>query len=140
VPEYQNQTLIDGTPVGSADRYGTDTALYTHIAGLSRCAQHPALVDGAQIERYAKDGVYAFSRVGADEKVEYLVALNNTASEATVTVPTLTADASFTGVYGATGSLTTGADATAAVTVPLSAVVYRADAAVTAPPRLRPSR
>jgi hypothetical protein len=62
--------------------------------------------------------VYAFSRVGADEKVEYLVALNNTASEATVTVPTLTADASFTGVYGATGSLTTGADATAAVTVP----------------------
>ncbi|WP_279072717.1 pullulanase-type alpha-1,6-glucosidase, partial [Microbacterium lacticum] len=135
VPEYQNQTLIDGTPVGSADRYGTDTALYTHIAGLSALrAQHPALVDGAQIERYAKDGVYAFSRVGADEKVEYLVALNNTASEATVTVPTLTADASFTGVYGATGSLTTGADATAAVTVPaLSAVVYRADAAVTAP-------
>ena len=135
VPEYQNQTLIDGTPVGSADRYGTDTALYTHIAGLSALrAQHPALVDGAQIERYAKDGVYAFSRVGADEKVEYLVALNNTASEATVTVPTLTADASFTGVYGATGSLTTRADATAAVTVPaLSAVVYRADAAVTAP-------
>ncbi|MFV4912463.1 pullulanase-type alpha-1,6-glucosidase [Microbacterium lacticum] len=135
VPEFQNQTLIDGTPVGSADRYGTDTALYTHIAGLSALrAQHPALVDGAQIERYAKDGVYAFSRVGADEKVEYLVALNNTASEATVTVPTLTADASFTGVYGATGSLTTGADATAAVTVPaLSAVVYRADAAVTAP-------
>lgn len=135
VPEYQNQTLIDGTPVGSADRYGTDTALYTHIAGLSALrAQHPALVDGAQIERYAKDGVYAFSRVGADEKVEYLVALNNTASEATVTVPTLTADASFTGVYGATGSLTTGADATAAVTVPaLSAVVYRADTAVTAP-------
>lgn len=135
VAEYQNQNLIDGTPVGSVDRYGTDTGLYTHIAALASLRKdHPALVDGAQIERYAKDGVYAFSRVGADEKVEYLVALNNTASEATVTVPTLTADASFTGVYGATGSLTTGADATAAVTVPaLSAVVYRADAAVTAP-------
>ena len=140
VAEYQNQNLIDGTPVGSVDRYGTDTGLYTHIAALASLRKdHPALVDGAQIERYAQDGVYAFSRVGTDEKVEYLVALNNTASAATVTVPTLTADASFTGLYGATGTVTTGADAAASVTVPaLSAVVYRAGGQVTAPAEAAP--
>ena len=35
VPEYANQTLLDGTTVGSVDRYGTDTALYDHIAELA---------------------------------------------------------------------------------------------------------
>nr|WP_307823883.1 alpha-amylase family glycosyl hydrolase [Microbacterium aurum] len=135
VAEYQNQTLIDGSTAGSVDRYDTDAVLYRHIAALADLrAEHPALVDGAQIERYAKDGVYAFSRVDAAEKVEYLVALNNTASAATVSVPTLTAAATFTGLYGASGTTTSDADAAASVTVPaLSAVVYRADRAVTAP-------
>lgn len=135
VPEYQNQTLIDGSTAGSVDRYDTDAVLYRHIAALADLrAEHPALVDGAQIERYAKDGVYAFSRVDAAEKVEYLVALNNTASAATVSVPTLTAAATFTGLYGASGTATSDADAAASVTVPaLSAVVYRADRTVTAP-------
>ncbi len=135
VPEYQNQTLIDGSTAGSVDRYDTDAVLYRHIAALADLrAEHPALVDGAQIERYAKDGVYAFSRVDAAEKVEYLVALNNTASAATVSVPTLTAAATFTGLYGASGTTTSDADAAASVTVPaLSAVVYRADRTVTAP-------
>ncbi|MCT9002490.1 pullulanase-type alpha-1,6-glucosidase [Microbacterium memoriense] len=135
VAEYQNQTLIDGTTVGSVDRYDTDTAVYTHVADLAALRKdHPALVDGAQIERYAGDGVYALSRVDAGEKIEYLVALNNTSSAATVTVPTLTADASFTGLYGATGTVATGADAAASITVPaLSAVVYRAGSPVTSP-------
>lgn len=135
VAEYQNQTLIDGETVGSVDRYDTGAALYEHIADLSALrSAYPALVDGAQIERYAADGVYAFSRVDPAERVEYVVALNNTASAQTVSVPTLTADATLTGRYGAEGTVTTGADASASLTVPaLSAVVYQADRQVTAP-------
>ena len=135
VEEYQNQTLINGETVGSVDRFDTDTAIYTRIAELSQLReQHPALVDGAQIERLAGDGVYAFSRVDRDEQVEYLVALNNTDSEKTVDVTTLTADASFSPVYGGGAATESGADAIASVTVPaLGAVVLRADATVTAP-------
>ena len=39
----------------------------------------PALQAGAQIHRYSTDGpgVYAFSRIDRDERIEYVVALNN---------------------------------------------------------------
>ncbi|KJL41778.1 pullulanase-type alpha-1,6-glucosidase [Microbacterium trichothecenolyticum] len=137
VAEYQNQKLIDGTTAGSVDRYDTAAPVYERIADLAALREaHPALVTGAQIERYADSGagVYAFSRVDRDEKVEYLVALNNTTAAKTVTIPTLTANASFAPVYGADASVSTDASAQAPVTVPaLSAVVYRAGTTVSAP-------
>ncbi|MFK4836607.1 pullulanase-type alpha-1,6-glucosidase [Microbacterium sp. ZW T2_14] len=136
VPSYQSQSLIDGTTAGSVDRYDTSAPIYTHIAGLAALREaHPTLVTGAQIERHADDGagVYAFSRVDREDKVEYLVALNNTTADKTVDVTTLTADASFAPVYGTTAAISTDAAAAASVTVPaLSAVVYRADQTVTA--------
>ncbi len=103
-----------------------------------RCAQaHPALETGAQIERYVDDGagVYAFSRVDRDEKVEYLVATNNTTTEQ----DRLDHDAD--GGCRLRAALRRGSRAspptpTAShrVTVPaLSAVVYTADETVTAP-------
>jgi Bacterial pullanase-associated domain/Alpha amylase, C-terminal all-beta domain len=51
---------------------------------------HPALRVGAQIHRYSTDGpgIYAFSRLDRDEKVEYLVALNNSPSVQSAEVPT----------------------------------------------------
>ena len=135
VAEYRDQSLITGETVGGVDRFDTDAPLYAHIADLAQLrADHPALVDGAQIERYAADGVYAFSRVEPEERIEYLVALNNTASAATVDLTTLTAGASYTPIYGGGDPVTSDAAADAAVTVPaLSAVVLRADSAVTAP-------
>jgi len=135
VPEYQDQTLLTGEMVGEVDRYDTDAPVYEHVADLARLReQHPALVDGAQVERFADDGVYAFSRVDRDDRVEYLVALNNTDAEKTVDVTTLTAGAAFAPVYGTTAAVSSDAEATASVTVPaLSAVVYRADGPVTAP-------
>ena len=44
----------------------------------------PRSQTGAQIERYAADGagVYAFSRVDRNEKIEYLVAVNNATTDA----------------------------------------------------------
>ncbi|GAA1466034.1 pullulanase-type alpha-1,6-glucosidase [Microbacterium thalassium] len=137
VAEYQTQQLITGETVGSVDRFDTDVPVYEHIAALAQLrADHPALATGAQIERYAEDGagVYAFSRVDRDDKVEYLVALNNSTSSQTVDLATLTADAGFASVYGGGAAFATDADAAASVTVPaLSAVVWQADAAVTAP-------
>lgn len=135
VAEYQNQTLITGETVGTSDHYSTDVPLYEHIADLAQLRKdHPALVDGAQIERYAADGVYAFSRVDADERVEHLVALNNTGSDKTVEIPSLTADATFTSVYGPAQSADSDAAGTVTVTVPaLSSVVLVADGDVSAP-------
>ena len=111
--------------------------LYTHIDELSQLrAAHPALETGAQIERFASDGagVYAFSRVDRDEKTEYLVALNNTTTEQTVSLTTLTAGASYAALYGGGAALSSDAAAAASVTVPaLGTVVYKADRTVTAP-------
>ncbi|GAA2884360.1 pullulanase-type alpha-1,6-glucosidase [Microbacterium esteraromaticum] len=142
VDEYANQNLITGEKAGSVDRYGTDAPLYEHIAGLSALREaHPALRDGAQIERHAASGagVYAFSRVDADEKVEYLVAVNNATSAQTVDLTTLTADASYAVLYGDGTPVTTDAGAATTVTVPaLSAVVWKADGTVTAPAEAAP--
>ncbi|MGK9220252.1 MULTISPECIES: pullulanase-type alpha-1,6-glucosidase [unclassified Microbacterium] len=136
VAEYVEQPLVTGETAGSVDRYDTSAPLYTHIAELAALREaHPALSTGAQIELYAENGagVYAFSRVDRDEKVEYVVALNNAEEARTVELTTLTSDVSYAPVYGADAPIASDASGTAAVTVPaLGAVVYRADATVSA--------
>ena len=135
--EYANQPLVTGEQLGSVDRFDDSAPLYRHIAALAALREaHPALETGAQIERYAEDGagVYAFSRVDRDEKVEYLVATNNAPTDRTVSIPTLTADAAFTPLYGEGQPFTSDATGTASLTVPaLSSVVFTADGQVTAP-------
>ncbi|GAA2831795.1 pullulanase-type alpha-1,6-glucosidase [Kitasatospora paracochleata] len=129
-PSYTSDNVIGGTP-GSADRYGTAGALYQGISGLAKLRKdHPALADGAQIERYAADGpgVYAFSRIDAKQQVEYLVAVNNATEAKTVTLDTFSAGMSFDRVYPQAGAkVTSGADRKVTVTVPpLSSVVFKA--------------
>lgn len=136
--EYADQPLVTGGQLGTVDRYDTDAPLYEHISALAALrAGHPALESGAQIERFVEDaaaGVYAFSRVDRTEKVEYLVATNNAASAHTVSIPTLTAGASFAPLYGGGQAFTTDGSGVGSVTVPaLSAVVYTANKTVTAP-------
>lgn len=142
VPSYQDQNLITGEHAGSVDRYDTSAPVYERIADLAALREaNPALVTGAQIERYADNGagVYAFSRVDRDEKVEYLVALNNTTADKAVNLTTLTANASYTPVYGASIGISTDAASATSVNVPaLSAVVYRAGTTVTAPAAATP--
>ena len=137
VDEYVNQPLVTGENAGSVDRYDTDAPLYDHIAALAELREaHPALEQGAQIERFVADGagVYAFSRVDRDEKVEYLVAVNNANEAKTVDVPTLTADGAFEVLYGGGDAVTANGEGVASVTVPpLGAIVLKADRQVTAP-------
>ncbi|MFH8251342.1 pullulanase-type alpha-1,6-glucosidase [Microbacterium sp. B2969] len=142
VPEYENQPLVTGESLGSQDRYSTSAPVYDHIAELSALRDaNPALVSGAQIERYAADGagVYAFSRVDRGDKIEYLVATNNQTTDQTVSLKTLTAGATLTPIYGGGSAVTTDASAAASLTVPaLSTRVFKADRPVTAPAEATP--
>ncbi len=130
VASYNTDTVIGGVP-GSADRYGQSGPLYQGIAGLAELRrQNPALADGAQIQRYADNGpgVYAFSRIDAEQQVEYLVAVNNATTAKTVTLDTFSAGTDFNRLYPSAGAkLTSGADRKLTVTVPpMSSVVYQA--------------
>lgn len=134
VDAYAQQPLVTGEQAGSVDRYGTDVPLYEHIAALAELReQHPALATGAQVERFADDGagVYAFSRVDREERVEHLVAVNNAAQQRTVTFDTLTPGAGYTPLYGTDTTVTADADGAVTLTVPpRSAIALVADGTV----------
>ncbi|GAA3136998.1 hypothetical protein GCM10010466_29760 [Planomonospora alba] len=133
---YLSDDLIGTDATHARDNYDTSHPLYRGIAALAKLRDaHPALADGAQIERLASGGVYAFSRIRAKEQVEYVVAVNNAEQPASVAVPTFSAGTAFTKVYGdAAAAVTSGADSRIAVTVPaLSAVVYKAAARLARP-------
>ncbi|HYD09298.1 MAG TPA: alpha-amylase family glycosyl hydrolase, partial [Acidimicrobiales bacterium] len=138
VPEYTDQQLLTGETVGSVDRFDTGAPLYEHIAALAALRDAtPALESGAQIERpvsgAGEDSVYAFSRVHRDDRIEHLVAVNNAAAAATVTVDTLTPGAGFASLLGGHAPVTADADGALTLTVPpFSAVVLVADAPVVA--------
>ena len=87
VAEYNDNDLIGTDSTTAVANYEPGHPLYQHIAALSELRDaHPALADGAQIHRYASGaaGVYAFSRIDAEDQVEYLVAANNAETAKTV--------------------------------------------------------
>ncbi|MGB3829511.1 MAG: pullulanase-type alpha-1,6-glucosidase [Ornithinimicrobium sp.] len=133
--QYADEPVLGG-PSGSIERYNPEHPLYQQIAGLAALREeYPALVDGAQIHRYASssEGVFAFSRIDPDEQVEYLVVANNSTSAKTASIPTYGARQKFAGVYGDESSLRTGRDSRLKVTVePLSVQVYRAKGSIKA--------
>ncbi|MGB5952575.1 MAG: pullulanase-type alpha-1,6-glucosidase [Ornithinimicrobium sp.] len=136
--QYADEPVLAG-PSGSLERYNTDHPLYEQIAEVSALrAEHPTLVDGAQIHRYASasDGVFAFSRFGgsgteAKDKIEYVVVANNSTAQRSVEIPTYTPWRKFEAIYGDDVSAKTGREARLDVTVdPLSVEVYRAQTKV----------
>ncbi|MEU0957105.1 pullulanase-type alpha-1,6-glucosidase [Streptomyces niveus] len=139
-PDYLDDDQLGTDRTHASDAYDPTHPLYRSVAELSKLTErHPALRDGVQTERYAADSVYAFSRTDARERVEYVVAVNNAGTPKTVQVPTGSARTDFLALYGTSGTVRSGADAKAEVTVPaLSAVVLRA-AAPLAPPAAKPS-
>jgi hypothetical protein len=130
VGSYNDDDLIGTSATTADENFDASHPLYTSVAALAKLARdHPALRDGAQQHRLSSGGagVYAFSRIDRSEQREYVVALNNSESPQTASVPTYGAGMGFTRIYGGAGSATAGADKRLAVTVPaLSAVVYRA--------------
>ncbi len=133
IAKYADDDLIGTGATAAEDNFDTSHALYGSIAELSALiADHPALRDGAQVTRHAEDGegVFAFSRMDRDDRVEYVVALNNADEPRTVDVSLYAADAGYSLLYGdADSALTTDADGAVSLTVPaFGAVVYASDA------------
>ncbi|MEU3374556.1 pullulanase-type alpha-1,6-glucosidase [Streptomyces sp. NPDC006660] len=135
VPDYLADDELGTDRTHAADSYDPTHPLYRTIADLSRLTKaNPALRDGVQTERYAKDSVYAFSRTDARTRTEYVVAVNNAMGATKVSVPVGAADAAYTTLYGGSGAVRSGSDATVEVTVPaLSALVLKAAAPLPAP-------
>ncbi|MEU0095823.1 pullulanase-type alpha-1,6-glucosidase [Kribbella sp. NPDC006257] len=130
--DYTDDEVVDGTgttTIGSKDHFTTNTPLYKHIAGLAKLrAQYPTLADGTQVHRYSSNtnGLYAFSRFGAD-RTEYLVVANNGTTAKSATVPTYMKDSRFKPILGSAGQLKTDPEGRVLVTqAPLSVTVYRA--------------
>ncbi|WP_407648768.1 pullulanase-type alpha-1,6-glucosidase [Actinacidiphila epipremni] len=133
VADYLDDDEIGTDRTAAADAYDPGHPLYRAIAALSKLTKdHPALRDGVQTERYVSagdgPGVYAYSRTDAASRDDYLVAVNNSTSAQTVTVPTgNTAGARYTAIYGTTGTSTAGSGGTLVLTVPpLQSVVLHA--------------
>ena len=131
VPSYNDNDLI-GTDATTADaNFDTGHPLYTSIRDLARLRRtYPALADGAQLHRYSSNGagIYAFSRIDAQEDREFVVALNNATTAKTVTLATEMPRSTFAQVWPtAKASLRTDVEGRTTVTVPpLSAMVWRA--------------
>ncbi|WP_245851924.1 alpha-amylase family glycosyl hydrolase [Mobilicoccus massiliensis] len=125
---YAKEPTLLG-PAAVKDRFDPTSRLYRQIADLSALREkHPALADGAQINRLApkKAGVFAVSRVDADQR-EYVVLVNNATTAKKVTVQTYNARDRFDPVYGSRDAVRSDAAGGVTVTVPpLSATVHRA--------------
>ncbi|WP_328852125.1 pullulanase-type alpha-1,6-glucosidase [Micromonospora globbae] len=136
-PDYLDDDLLGTDRTHASDQYDPAHPLYRTIAELGALRRaHPALRDGVQVTRYAADGpgVFAFSRIAPGDRTEYVVAVNNADTPQTVTVDTWSAGATFTGIYGASGTATAGADGKLTLTVPpLHAVVHRAGTPIALP-------
>jgi pullulanase-type alpha-1,6-glucosidase len=138
VASYNDNNLI-GTDATTADSNFDNThPLYQTFADYATVrSDHLALRRGAQIHRYGQNsaGIYAFSRIERDEKVEYVVALNNATTAANATFPVYSANMGFTAVYpiGSTSVITSSGGSQLTMNVPaLSVAIYRANAPLAA--------
>jgi glycosidase len=143
VASYADNDLIGTDETSADDNFDRNHPLYKAIEDYARIHQrYRALRSGAQIHRYSSDGagIYAFSRIDRDERIEFVVALNNSEAAATADVATFSAgNARYqlvsTPKRGVPESIRTGSDGALTVTVPpLGFVVYRAKAAVPSSP------
>lgn len=141
VAVYEDNDLIGTDKTTSDDNFDTDHPLYQAFSAYADLyTDHAALRRGAQIHRTseAAAGIYAFSRIERDEKIEYIIALNNAETEGVATVPTFYgAGVQFDLLLADGGTvadnLTTDASGNLNVTVPpLGFVVYQAQTAIPA--------
>ncbi|MBB5873106.1 pullulanase-type alpha-1,6-glucosidase [Allocatelliglobosispora scoriae] len=129
VADYLDDDLLGTDRTHAVDNFNTAHPLYRSIAALGDLrAAHPGLRDGTQTTRYAGDGVFAFSRLDAAQRVEYVVAANSGTGEKTVTVDTFTPGAAFGRLYPTAGAgPVAGADGKLTITIPaLTTIAWKA--------------
>ncbi|MBI2496919.1 MAG: alpha-amylase [Opitutae bacterium] len=149
-PDFRNAPLLATPRTGADDKFDPDHPFYRFFAKLAALrTAHPALRTGAMLLRDSgQPGLFAFSRIARGEKIEYLVALNNSRREKLATsLPTSQpAGAGFRLLFdsrtgaGADSMLTADAAGRVAAELdPLQFAVWRAVAplpAATAPLRI----
>jgi pullulanase-type alpha-1,6-glucosidase len=140
VTSYNDDDLIGTDATTADDNFDPTHPLYQAFGQYAQIYDaHPALQSGAQIHRFAADGpgIYAFSRIDRSEKIEYLVALNNSGSAQNAGVQTFYGsgvqfDLLFAEGSGAPASLTSDANGRINIGVPsIGFVIYKAAAALT---------
>lgn len=137
VASYNDDDLMGTDATTADDNFDQTHVLYQSFAEYAALYQaHQALRTGAQLHRYSSSeaGIYAFSRIDRDEKVEYLIAVNNANVAKSATFGTASPDTGFTAIYPAAASaLTSDADGNVTVDLPaLSFAIYQADAPIAA--------
>jgi alpha-amylase len=142
VASYNDDDLIGTTATPADDNFDASHPLYQAISDLAGLrAAHPTLRSGAQLHRYSEDGpgIYAFSRLDRDERVEYVVVVNTSTGNKSATFATDTPNATFSEIYpGNAGSISSDANRQVTVNVPASALSCIAPI-VKYPPTLRPT-
>ena len=137
VPDYMNNDLIGTNATPAQANFDQSHPLYQAISTLAQVrASNLALRRGAQIPRASSDGpgIFAFSRIERDEKIEYVVAFNSATSTQQATFPVYLASTAYNAVYPAgAGNLTSSATGALTVNLPAAGVaVYRAASALPA--------
>ncbi len=137
VASYNAEDLLGTDKTTADDNFDSNHTIYQALKQYGQIhGDHVALRRGAQIHRYASTvaGVYAFSRLDRDEKVEYVLAFNNAAVPQRVAFPTYMPDTIFTAVYPEEGpDVMTGNDKQITLEVPgLNFVIYKADQTIPA--------
>ncbi|MFN8443846.1 MAG: pullulanase-type alpha-1,6-glucosidase [Caldilineaceae bacterium] len=135
VADYNANDLIGTAKTTADDNFDPTHPLYQTLKALAQLSKdNPALRTGAQIHRVSggAQGIYAFSRIDRDQKVEYVVALNNSNAAANADVQTYYGSGvQFDAIYGASGSLSSDANGKLAISLPAFGVaVYKASTTV----------
>jgi glycosidase len=82
-PSFRNLALLGTKRTGADDKFDEEHPFYRRIGELARLrTSSPGLARGAMLVRESgQPHLFAFSRIERDERVEYLVALNNSRTE-----------------------------------------------------------
>jgi alpha-amylase len=142
-PAFRDLALLGTTRRGGDDKFDVDHPFYRTIHRLAALRMaNPALARGAMLVRESHlPHMFAFSRIERSERVEYLVALNNSRTES-VSARLATcqpAGARFQSLFDSRGTSRAGsltADPEGAVAValaPLQCVIWKAEAPLPSP-------
>jgi glycosidase len=130
VESWQTESRIGANPIGTGSYLDErNHPIQKRITALNALrSSHPALSGGAQIQRYSAGSVVAFSRIDAESRAEYLVALNNASSVKTgLKVKTSSPNTVFSQVWGQSQTVTSDAQGFVTISVrPNSSVVLKA--------------
>jgi glycosidase len=144
-PSFRDLALLGTTRRGGDDKFDASHPFYRSIRTLAALrTSHPGLARGAMLLRHGgQPHLFAFSRIERSERVEYLVALNNSRTEtAGATLPTSQpAGASFRGLFDSRNpdlaggpALVAGDHGNVSVSLaPLECVIWQAQAPLPAP-------